>query len=167
MLGTSSFEFSALCPAPTGKKNSHKFKPVEMGAHLSRVMRLSCTEEPTSSSDGLMAFCKWIVSSPFYGNVLPLQVIPVPLDLCTSEDIKEAFIAQAQEQQIELLEIPEHSDIAQVQGQGSPPHFPSVLPELLFPSGVTLGDGVKLLETEPRGLDLGMCQRCLLWEKFL
>lgn len=53
----------------------------------------------------------------FYGNVLPLQVIPVPLDLCTSEDIKEAFIAQAQEQQIELLEIPEHSDIAQVWGQ--------------------------------------------------
>ncbi|NXD02585.1 C19L1 protein, partial [Certhia familiaris] len=45
---------------------------------------------------------------------LQLQVIPVPLDLCTSEDIKEAFIAQAQEQQIELLEIPEHSDIAQV-----------------------------------------------------
>lgn len=46
-------------------KMSHKFKPVEMGAHLSCVMRLSCTEEPMSSSDGLMAFCKRIVSSSF------------------------------------------------------------------------------------------------------
>ena len=55
------------------------------------------------------------VLSSFYGNVvLPPQVIPVPLDHCTSEDIKESFIAQAQEQQIELLEIPEHSDITQV-----------------------------------------------------
>lgn len=51
----------------------------------------------------------------FYGNVvLLLQVIPVPLDRCTAEDIKESFIAQAQKQKIELLEIPEHSDITQV-----------------------------------------------------
>lgn len=41
-------------------------------------------------------------------------MIPVPLDHCTPEDIKESFIAQAQEQQIELVEIPEHSDITQV-----------------------------------------------------
>lgn len=78
-------------------------------------------------------------------------MIPVPLDLCTSEDIKEAFITQAQEQQIELLEIPEHSDIAQVWGHISPLHFPSE---------VTLWGGVKLLEAEPHGTDLGMCQRC-------
>ncbi|NXG17895.1 C19L1 protein, partial [Grallaria varia] len=51
---------------------------------------------------------------------LQLQVIPVPLDLCTSEDIKESFITQAQEQQIDLLEIPEHSDITQVAQPGSP-----------------------------------------------
>ncbi|XP_064369601.1 CWF19-like protein 1 isoform X2 [Dromaius novaehollandiae] len=51
---------------------------------------------------------------------LQLQVIPVPLDLCTSEDIKESFIVQAQEQQIELLEIPEHSDIKQVAQPGTP-----------------------------------------------
>ncbi|NXJ25154.1 C19L1 protein, partial [Dicrurus megarhynchus] len=51
---------------------------------------------------------------------LQLQVVPVPLDLCTSEDIKEAFITQAQEQQIELLEIPEHSDIVQVAQPGTP-----------------------------------------------
>ncbi|XP_056208137.1 CWF19-like protein 1 [Falco biarmicus] len=51
---------------------------------------------------------------------LQLQVVPVPLDHCTSEDIKESFIAQAQEQQIELLEIPEHSDITQVAQPGTP-----------------------------------------------
>ncbi|XP_074965641.1 CWF19-like protein 1 isoform X2 [Phalacrocorax aristotelis] len=51
---------------------------------------------------------------------LQLQVIPIPLDHCTSEDIKESFIAQAQEQQIELLEIPEHSDITQVAQPGMP-----------------------------------------------
>lgn len=50
---------------------------------------------------------------------LQLQVIPVPLDY-TSEDIKECFITQAQEQQIELLEIPEHSDITQVVQPGTP-----------------------------------------------
>ncbi|XP_065605270.1 CWF19-like protein 1 isoform X1 [Cyrtonyx montezumae] len=50
---------------------------------------------------------------------LQLQVIPVPLDY-TSEDIKECFITQAQEQQIELLEIPEHSDITQVVRPGTP-----------------------------------------------
>ncbi|KAI6066613.1 CWF19-like protein 1 [Aix galericulata] len=50
---------------------------------------------------------------------LQLQVIPVPLD-CTSEDIKECFITQAQEQQIDLLEIPEHSDITQVARPGTP-----------------------------------------------
>ncbi|NXS63908.1 C19L1 protein, partial [Brachypteracias leptosomus] len=51
---------------------------------------------------------------------LQLQVVPVPLDHCTSKDIKETFIAQAQEQQIELLEIPEHSDITQVAQPGTP-----------------------------------------------
>ncbi|NXW10686.1 C19L1 protein, partial [Fregetta grallaria] len=51
---------------------------------------------------------------------LQLQVIPLPLDHCTSEDIKESFIVQAQEQQIELLEIPEHSDITQVAQPGTP-----------------------------------------------
>ncbi|KAK2499118.1 hypothetical protein MC885_019995, partial [Smutsia gigantea] len=45
---------------------------------------------------------------------LQIQVIPVPLNCCTTDDIKDAFITQAQEQHIELLEIPEHSDIKQV-----------------------------------------------------
>ncbi|XP_068024595.1 CWF19-like protein 1 isoform X2 [Melanerpes formicivorus] len=51
---------------------------------------------------------------------LQLQVVPVPLDQCTPEDIKESFIAQAQEQQIELSEIPEHTDITQVVQPGTP-----------------------------------------------
>lgn len=46
------------------------------------------------------------------------QVIPVPLSLCATDDIKDAFVTQAQEQQIELLEIPEHSDIKQVKQEG-------------------------------------------------
>ncbi|NXA42390.1 C19L1 protein, partial [Eudromia elegans] len=51
---------------------------------------------------------------------LQLQVIPLPLKLCSAEDIKEAFITQAQEQQIDLLEIPEHSDIKQVREEAFP-----------------------------------------------
>uniref|UniRef100_A0A8D0G4T9 CWF19-like protein 1 n=1 Tax=Sphenodon punctatus TaxID=8508 RepID=A0A8D0G4T9_SPHPU len=51
---------------------------------------------------------------------LQLQVIPIPLNRCTTEDIKEAFIVQAQEKQIELLEIPEHSVIKQIVQPGTP-----------------------------------------------
>ncbi|XP_040110149.1 CWF19-like protein 1 isoform X1 [Oryx dammah] len=50
---------------------------------------------------------------------LQLQVIPVPLSSCATDDIKDAFITQAQEQQIELLEIPEHSDIKQIAQPGA------------------------------------------------
>lgn len=42
----------------------------------------------------------------------------MPLSSCVTDDIKDAFITQAQEQQIELLEIPEHSDIKQVKQEG-------------------------------------------------
>lgn len=42
------------------------------------------------------------------------------LDLCTTEDIKEAFMVQAQEQQMELMEIPEHTDLKQVETRGPP-----------------------------------------------
>ncbi|KAG8438866.1 hypothetical protein GDO86_005164 [Hymenochirus boettgeri] len=51
---------------------------------------------------------------------LQLQVVPLPLSCCTTEDIKESFIVQAQEQGIELLEIPEHSDIKQIVQPGTP-----------------------------------------------
>ncbi|XP_053439157.1 CWF19-like protein 1 isoform X1 [Nycticebus coucang] len=50
---------------------------------------------------------------------LQLQVVPVPFTCCTTDDIKDAFITQAQEQQIELLEIPEHSDIKQIAQPGA------------------------------------------------
>ncbi|KAM4839590.1 CWF19-like protein 1 isoform X2 [Urocitellus parryii] len=50
---------------------------------------------------------------------LQLQVIPVPLSCCATDDIKDAFITQAQEQQLELLEIPEHSDIKQIAQPGA------------------------------------------------
>ncbi|XP_036294744.1 CWF19-like protein 1 isoform X3 [Pipistrellus kuhlii] len=47
------------------------------------------------------------------------HVVPVPLSRCATDDIKDAFITQAQEQQIELLEIPEHSDIKQIAQPGA------------------------------------------------
>ncbi|XP_043569496.1 CWF19-like protein 1 isoform X4 [Chiloscyllium plagiosum] len=50
---------------------------------------------------------------------LQLQVVPVPIQSCTTEDIKEAFIVQAEEQRMELLEIPEHSDLKQIIQPGS------------------------------------------------
>ncbi|XP_040030290.2 CWF19-like protein 1 isoform X2 [Gasterosteus aculeatus] len=51
---------------------------------------------------------------------LQLQVVPVPLARCTTEDIKEAFMVQAQEQQMELMEIPEHTDLKQIAPPGTP-----------------------------------------------
>ncbi|XP_063073930.1 CWF19-like protein 1 [Engraulis encrasicolus] len=51
---------------------------------------------------------------------LQLQVVPVPMDKCSTEDLKEAFMVQAQEQQIELMEIPEHTDLKQIAPPGTP-----------------------------------------------
>ncbi|XP_018418197.1 PREDICTED: CWF19-like protein 1 isoform X2 [Nanorana parkeri] len=51
---------------------------------------------------------------------LQLQIVPLPLSCCTTEDIKESFIVQAQEQNIELLEIPQHTDIKQIVQPGTP-----------------------------------------------
>ncbi|KAI1888456.1 hypothetical protein AGOR_G00185320 [Albula goreensis] len=51
---------------------------------------------------------------------LQLQVVPVPVDKCATDDIKEAFMVQAQEQQMELLEIPEHTDLKQIAQPGTP-----------------------------------------------
>ncbi|KAM9845990.1 CWF19-like protein 1 [Aulostomus maculatus] len=51
---------------------------------------------------------------------LQLQVVPVPLDRCATEDIKEAFLVQAQEQQMELMEIPQHTDLKQIAPPGTP-----------------------------------------------
>lgn len=43
------------------------------------------------------------------------QVVLVPMDKCSTEDIKEAFMTQAEEQKMELMEIPPHTDLKQVQ----------------------------------------------------
>ncbi|KAL3977043.1 usherin [Sarotherodon galilaeus] len=51
---------------------------------------------------------------------LQLQVVPVPLNCCATEDIKEAFMVQAQEQQMEMMEIPEHTDLKQIAPPGTP-----------------------------------------------
>ncbi|XP_037551951.1 CWF19-like protein 1 [Nematolebias whitei] len=51
---------------------------------------------------------------------LQLQVVPVPLDRCTTEDVKEAFTVQAQEQNMELMEIPQHTDLKQIAPPGTP-----------------------------------------------
>ncbi|KAM4523006.1 CWF19-like protein 1 [Fundulus diaphanus] len=51
---------------------------------------------------------------------LQLQIVPVPLSRCTTEDIKEAFMVQAQEQNMELMEIPQHTDLKQIAPPGTP-----------------------------------------------
>ncbi|XP_061524293.1 CWF19-like protein 1 isoform X2 [Phycodurus eques] len=51
---------------------------------------------------------------------LQLQVVPVPPDRCPGAGLKEAFVAQAQEQQMELVEIPQHSDLKQIAPPGVP-----------------------------------------------
>lgn len=48
------------------------------------------------------------------------QVVPVPMEKCSTEDIKEAFMTQAEEQQMELMEIPAHTDLKQVHPSVSP-----------------------------------------------
>ncbi|XP_008122722.1 CWF19-like protein 1 [Anolis carolinensis] len=56
----------------------------------------------------------------FRSQHLQLQVVPVPQQRCSAEDIKEAFLAQAEEQRIELMEIPEHSALKQIVQPGTP-----------------------------------------------
>ncbi|XP_028304423.1 CWF19-like protein 1 [Gouania willdenowi] len=51
---------------------------------------------------------------------LQLQVVPVPSQRCCTEDLKEAFMVQAEEQQIELMEIPQHTDLKQIAPPGTP-----------------------------------------------
>ncbi|XP_056603558.1 CWF19-like protein 1 isoform X2 [Triplophysa dalaica] len=51
---------------------------------------------------------------------LQLQVVPVPMDKCSTEDIKEAFMTQAEEQKMELMEIPPHTDLKQIAPPGTP-----------------------------------------------
>lgn len=51
----------------------------------------------------------------FNGNfICRPQVVPVHMEKCSTGDIKEAFMTQAEEQQMELMEIPAHTDLKQV-----------------------------------------------------
>ncbi|KAG7253652.1 hypothetical protein CRUP_034334 [Coryphaenoides rupestris] len=61
--------------------------------------------------------CWFCLASP---QVEKHLVVPVPLDRCATADIKEAFMVQAQEQQMELMEIPEHTDLKQIAPPGTP-----------------------------------------------
>uniref|UniRef100_A0A674E3U5 CWF19-like protein 1 n=1 Tax=Salmo trutta TaxID=8032 RepID=A0A674E3U5_SALTR len=56
----------------------------------------------------------------YHSQHLQIQVVPVPEDKCTTEDIKEAFMLQAQEQNMELMEIPQHTDLKQIAPPGTP-----------------------------------------------
>uniref|UniRef100_A0A8C7RJQ2 CWF19-like protein 1 n=1 Tax=Oncorhynchus mykiss TaxID=8022 RepID=A0A8C7RJQ2_ONCMY len=56
----------------------------------------------------------------YHSQHLQIQVVPVPEDKCTTEDIKEAFLLQAQEQNMELMEIPQHTDLQQIAPPGTP-----------------------------------------------
>ncbi|XP_045066550.1 CWF19-like protein 1 isoform X2 [Coregonus clupeaformis] len=56
----------------------------------------------------------------YHSQHLQIQVVPVPEDKCTTEDIKEAFMLQAQEQNMELMEIPQHTDLQQIAPPGTP-----------------------------------------------
>ncbi|XP_066486681.1 CWF19-like protein 1 isoform X2 [Tiliqua scincoides] len=71
-----------------------------------------------------MAACWFCLASPEVEKHLVVSVgthvVPVPHNLGTTEDIKEAFVLQAEEQRIELLEIPEHSALKQIVQPGTP-----------------------------------------------
>ena len=70
---------------------------------------LSSSGLPLSTS---LTIIGWLVNGS--DTLYPPQAVPVPLDKCATDDLKEAFMVQAQEQQIELMEIPEHTDLKQV-----------------------------------------------------
>lgn len=56
----------------------------------------------------------------FRSQHLQLQIVPVPLSCCATEDIKEAFMVQGLEQKMELMELPEHTDLKQIAPPGTP-----------------------------------------------
>lgn len=96
--------------------------------HYQSVVELSSevVEEMEKYKSALKSFYKSkgercvLFERNYRSQHLQLQVVPVPLDRCTTEDIKEAFMVQAQEQQMELMEIPEHTDLKQIAPPGTP-----------------------------------------------
>ncbi|XP_034092401.1 CWF19-like protein 1 isoform X3 [Gymnodraco acuticeps] len=96
--------------------------------HYQSVVELSSevVEEMEKYREALKSFYKSkgarcvLFERNYKSQHLQLQVVPVPLDRCTTEDIKEAFMVQAQEQQMELMEIPQHTDLKQIAPPGVP-----------------------------------------------
>ncbi|XP_035468284.1 CWF19-like protein 1 isoform X1 [Scophthalmus maximus] len=96
--------------------------------HYQSVVELSSevVEEMEKYKSALTSFYKSkgercvVFERNYRSQHLQLQVVPVPLDRCTTDDIKEAFTVQAQEQQIELMEIPQHTELKQIAPPGTP-----------------------------------------------
>ncbi|XP_026182623.1 CWF19-like protein 1 [Mastacembelus armatus] len=96
--------------------------------HYQSVVELSSevVEEMEKYKSALKSFYKSrgercvLFERNYKSQHLQLQVVPVPLDRCTTEDIKEAFTVQAQEQEMELMEIPQHTDLKQIAPPGTP-----------------------------------------------
>ncbi|XP_069543627.1 LOW QUALITY PROTEIN: CWF19-like protein 1 [Brachyistius frenatus] len=96
--------------------------------HYQSVVELSSevVEEMEKYKSALRSFYKSkgqrcvLFERNYRSQHLQLQVVPVPLDRCTTEDIKDAFTVQAQEQRMELMEIPEHTDLKQIAPPGTP-----------------------------------------------
>nr|XP_019964846.1 PREDICTED: CWF19-like protein 1 [Paralichthys olivaceus] len=96
--------------------------------HYQSVVELSSevVEEMEKYKSALRSFYKSkgercvVFERNYRSQHLQLQVVPVPLDRCTTDDIKEAFTVQAQEQQMELMEIPQHTELKQIAPPGTP-----------------------------------------------
>ncbi|CAB1421776.1 unnamed protein product [Pleuronectes platessa] len=96
--------------------------------HYQSVVELSSevVEEMEKYKSALTSFYKSkgercvVFERNYRSQHLQLQVVPVPLDRCTTDDIKDAFTVQAQEQQMELMEIPQHTELKQIAPPGTP-----------------------------------------------
>ncbi|RXN17764.1 CWF19 1 [Labeo rohita] len=96
--------------------------------HYQSVVDLASevVEEMEKYKSAVKKFCKSrgrrcvLFERNYRSQHLQLQVVPVPMEKCSTEDIKEAFMTQAEEQQMELMEIPAHTDLKQIAPPGTP-----------------------------------------------
>uniref|UniRef100_A0A671MGQ4 CWF19-like protein 1 n=1 Tax=Sinocyclocheilus anshuiensis TaxID=1608454 RepID=A0A671MGQ4_9TELE len=96
--------------------------------HYQSVVDLASevVEEMEKYKSAVKKFCKSraqrciMFERNYRSQHLQLQVVPVPMEKCSTEDIKEAFMTQAEEQQMELMEIPAHTDLKQIAPPGTP-----------------------------------------------
>uniref|UniRef100_A0A672NPX0 CWF19-like protein 1 n=1 Tax=Sinocyclocheilus grahami TaxID=75366 RepID=A0A672NPX0_SINGR len=96
--------------------------------HYQSVVDLASevVEEMEKYKSAVKKFCKSraqrciMFERNYRSQHLQLQVVPVSMEKCSTEDIKEAFMTQAEEQQMELMEIPAHTDLKQIAPPGTP-----------------------------------------------